>query len=82
MLTIESKYQNAMQMPNYIHLMMASNEDWVVPASLDARRFFVLEVSPACANHHAYFAAIFEELHDGGYEAMLHDLLALRLDIL
>ena len=74
MLTIKSKYQNAVQTPNYIHLMMASNEDWVVPASLDARRFFVLEVSAEKANDHAYFAAIFEELDAGGYEAMLHDL--------
>ena len=73
--TIEAKYQNAVQMPNFVHLMMASNEDWVVPASLDARRFFVLEVSSARANDHAYFAAIWDEMDTGGYEAMLHDLL-------
>ena len=74
-LTIEAKFQNAVQMPNFVHLMMASNEDWVVPASLEARRFFVLEVSAAKANDHAYFAAIWAEMEDGGYEAMLHDLL-------
>ena len=55
--------------------MMASNEAWVVPASVDSRRFFVLDVSSARANDHAYFAAIREELGAGGYEAMLHDLL-------
>ena len=31
-LTIEAKYANAVQMPNFVHLMMASNEEWVVPA--------------------------------------------------
>ncbi len=74
-LAIEGKYQNAVQAPNFLHLMMASNEDWVVPASLDARRFFVLEVSDARRNDHAYFAALWAEMENGGYEAMLHDLL-------
>jgi hypothetical protein len=78
-LAIEAKFQNAVQMPNFIHLMMASNETWVVPASLEARRFFVLEVSPRRANDHDYFAAIWEEMERGGYEAMLHDLLAYDL---
>jgi NAD(P)-dependent dehydrogenase (short-subunit alcohol dehydrogenase family) len=74
-LTIEAKYQNAVQMPNFVHLMMASNEDWVVPAALDARRFFVLEVSAVRAKDHAYFGDIWSELDNGGYQAMLHDLL-------
>jgi uncharacterized protein DUF5906 len=78
-LTIEAKYKNAVQMPNFVHLMMASNEQWVIPAACDARRFFVLEVSSKHANDHAYFAAILEELDNGGYEAMLHDLLTCDL---
>ena len=55
--------------------MLASNADWVIPASLDSRRFFVLDVSPARAKDHVYFAAIQAELDDGGYETMLYDLL-------
>jgi hypothetical protein len=78
-LTIEGKYQNAVQTPNFLHLMMASNEEWVVPASLEARRFFVLEVSDARKDDHAWFAAIWEEMEAGGYEAMLHDLLRYNL---
>jgi hypothetical protein len=74
-LAIEGKYQNAVLVPNFVHLMMASNEDWVVPASLADRRFLVLDVSPEHANDHAYFAAILGELDRGGYEAMLYDLL-------
>ena len=74
-LTIEAKYANAQQFPNYIHLLMASNEEWVVPASLDSRRFFCLEVLPVRANHHAYFGLIWREMEAGGFAAMLRDLL-------
>ena len=74
-IAVEAKYQNAINVRNMLHLMMASNEEWVVPASLDARRFFVLEVTDAHANDHAYFAAIWRQMDAGGYEAMLHDLL-------
>jgi len=74
-LTVEAKYANAMQVPNFLHLMMASNEEWVVPASMEARRFFVLEVGGAHKDDHEYFAEIWREMDAGGYEAMLHDLL-------
>lgn len=74
-LTIEAKYANAVQMPNFLHLMMASNEEWVVPASLESRRFLVLEASGAHVSDFQYFAAIWEEMEAGGYEAMLFDLL-------
>jgi hypothetical protein len=78
-LTIEGKYQNAVQTPNFLHLMMASNEEWVVPASLEARRFCVLEASNARKDDHAYFEALWAEMEAGGYEAMLHDLLRYNL---
>ncbi len=74
-LTIEAKFANAVQMPNFLRVIMASNEEWVVPASVDARRFFVLEVSEAAKNNHDYFAEIWAQMDVGGYEAMLHDLL-------
>lgn len=78
-LTVEAKYQNAVQIPNFLHILMASNEEWVVPASLDARRFFVLEVPDTKKGNHAHFAAVIEQMKAGGYEAMLHDLLAYDL---
>jgi hypothetical protein len=74
-LTIEGKYQNAVQVPNFLHIMMASNETWVVPASLRSRRWLVLDVDDIHANDHDYFGAIQAELEHGGYEAMLHELL-------
>jgi hypothetical protein len=78
-LTIESKYQNTVQSPNYLHLVLASNEEWVVPASLEARRFLMLEVADDRRNDHVYFGAIWAEMDAGGYAAMLHDLLAYDL---
>ena len=74
-LTIEGKYQNAVQTPNFLHVMMASNEESVVPASLEARRFCCHEVSDVHKDDHAYFGAIREEMEAGGYAAMLHHLL-------
>jgi hypothetical protein len=74
-LTIEGKGQNVVQAPNCLHVMMASNETWVVPASIYARRFFVLDVSGERIGDYAYFDAIQQQLENGGYEAMLHELL-------
>lgn len=78
-LTVEAKFQNAAQMPNFLHIMMASNEEWVIPASVDARRFFVLDVAEHCKNNHEYFGLMKEQMEAGGYAAMLHDLLAYDL---
>jgi hypothetical protein len=74
-LTIEAKYANAVETPNFLHLMMASNEEWVVPAGPEARRFMVLRPAETKMRNFAYFKAIQDELDAGGYEAMLHDLL-------
>jgi Bifunctional DNA primase/polymerase, N-terminal/Family of unknown function (DUF5906) len=79
-LTIEGKNQNIQTCPNFIHLMMASNSQWVVPAELDARRFFVLDVPNTKVGNHTYFEAIQAQLdEDGGagYSAMLDDLLGM-----
>lgn len=62
---------------NLVHLMMASNNEWVVPAGLDARRFAVFDVSDERRNDKAFFAALNDQMAKGGHAAMLHDLLAL-----
>lgn len=78
-LTIEGKYQNAVTTKNVVHLLMASNEGWVVPAGEDERRYCVLEVSDRYKQDHAYFESIYQESKSGGMEAMLYDLL--RFDL-
>jgi hypothetical protein len=74
-LTIEAKYQNAIQTPNYLHLILASNEHWVVPAGLQSRRWFVLDAKSDQIGDHTYFNALYAELENGGLAAMLDHLL-------
>jgi hypothetical protein len=75
MLLIEAKFGNAFQAKNHVHLIMASNERWVVPASEDERRYFVLDVAAHRMQDGAYFKAIEDEMQAGGLQALLYDLL-------
>ena len=75
-IAIENKGQNVVTAPNRLHVMMASNNDWVVPAGPMDRRYFVLHVSEQRMQDHAYFAAIDDQIFGhGGLGAMMHDLL-------
>lgn len=78
-LTIEGKGVNAVQTRNRLHIVMASNDEWVVPAGVDERRFAVFRVAETRKGDHDYFAALHGEIADGGLAAMLHDLLATDL---
>ena len=80
LLTVEAKYADAETAANYVHLIMASNEDWVVPAGFRERRFLVLDVSDEHAKDTSYFAAIQNQMDNGGQEALLHLLLFWDLD--
>lgn len=73
--TIEPKGKDAFQVNNHIRLVVASNDTWAVPAGLEERRFFVLNVSGDHARDTKYFGPIFEQMDNGGVEAMLYDLL-------
>jgi hypothetical protein len=44
---IEPKKVDPTRHKNYLRVIMTSNEDWVVPAGMDERRFCVLDVDPA-----------------------------------
>lgn len=78
-LVIEGKGIDAEAAPNFVHLGLASNDDWVVPAGLDERRFFVMEVGDAHKQDHAYFKQIKADLDAGGRENLLHFLLSFDL---
>ncbi len=76
---VEGKGTNAQVMMNFIHLGMASNEDWVVPVGNFDRRFFVLDVGDEQRRNREYFGDIVKEMEAGGYEALLHYLLSYDL---
>lgn len=72
---IEAKGIDAIRIRNFVRLFLTSNEDWVIPAGMNERRFCVLDVNPQCAQRHDYFREMDAELDAGGRERLLHDLL-------
>jgi hypothetical protein len=74
-MALEPKGQDIITVPNYVRIVMASNQSWVVPAALDDRRFAVFEVSEERAKDTEYFAAIHQQMQNGGRAALLHFLL-------
>lgn len=72
---IEGKCKDRVMVRNFRHLIISSNEDWPVHIDPDDRRFCVLQVSDQHKEDHAYFEQIQQELDNGGYEAILHELL-------
>jgi hypothetical protein len=74
-ITVEAKYQNAATIANMTHIIMASNSDWVVPASSEERRFCVMNVLDDKIQNIPYFNDLNAQMETGGLAAMLHDLL-------
>lgn len=74
-LIIEGKGIDAEAAPNFTHTILASNEDWVVPAGLDERRFLMMEVGDGQKQNHDYFKRIDADLDNGGLENLLYLLM-------
>src|SRR5262249_14699451 len=74
-LNVEPKGREAIIVPNMLHILMLSNEDWVVPAGEFERRYVVSQVSDHKHQDATWFGPLYQQLKTGGYEAMLHDLL-------
>lgn len=53
--TIEPKGIGAFQVPNRLSILMATNSDYVVPATTDERRYAILDVSDAKKGELAYW---------------------------
>jgi hypothetical protein len=68
---IEPKGINPFTVDSVLRLFISSNEEWVVPATADEGRFFVLDVSEERRNDHVYFGALRHEMKNGGREALL-----------
>lgn len=75
-LTYEGKGRDARPGRNRLHVGMASNEDWFVPMGLDGERRFLLQrANGKRAGQHAWFGRLNDQLQNGGYPALLWDLL-------
>jgi len=79
-LVIEPKGIDAYEVPNRLSIVMTSNEDWVVPATKDERRYAVFDVLGTRIKDFAYFGALDDEIYrEGGAEAFLYDMLHMDL---
>lgn len=81
-MSYEGKGKPIFEGPNQLHVVMASNEDWVVPATHDERRFAVFEADDNAAKAFPHFAALNEDdgpERDKMLSAMLYDLMHMEL---
>lgn len=79
-ITIEGKNQNIVECVNMLHVIMASNSDWVVPATQKERRYLVLDVNDNKVGNRKYFADLYHQMENGGLAAMIYDMLNHSLD--
>ena len=71
---IERKGVDSYSAPNYTRILFTSNDDFVVPASLDERRFAVFDVGQSRQQDSAYFARLDTWYESGGASALIHYL--------
>jgi hypothetical protein len=77
----EMKGRDIIMIDSFLRLIIAANDDWVVPVGMkDERRFTVLDVGNASQRNYDYFNAMKEELENGGYGTLLHTLLHWEYD--
>lgn len=75
-MSVEKKGVDAAPGRNYTRLVLISNSDWQVPATLrDERRFLALRCNNARQGDHSYFGRMRREMDSGGLEALMYDLL-------
>jgi len=72
---LEAKGKDAITVSNYARIIMATNESWAVPASIEERRYCVIEVGNQRRQDSDYFSAISKEMDSGGLAALLDVLL-------
>src|SRR5262249_28115404 len=67
-LFIEPKGRGKFRVPNLLHVMLASNHDWVVPAGPHERRYMVEKVAETHRQDAKWFDPIYAQMRNGGYE--------------
>ena len=84
--SIEPKFMQIKSIKNCLHIVMATNNDWAVNATVDERRYFVMAVNNKYAKgrisdikRENYFNALYKEMGSGGREAMAYALLNMDL---
>jgi len=73
-LPIEKKGYDVEAQPNFVHMIMASNDPHVIRATGDERRYFVLNVGEGKRQNAEFFGRLSDQMENGGYEALLYYL--------
>lgn len=76
---IERKGQEPYKVENCTRVVIVGNEEWIVPASEDERRFAVFSVGDARKQDIPFFERIRRGMEEGGYSLLLDHLLAFDL---
>ena len=76
---IERKGKEMYEVDNFTRVVIIGNEDWLVPASFDERRFAVFDVGDGRKQDTHYFRTMRKNMELGGYchlfeELLQHDL--------
>lgn len=80
-IVIEQKGKDAFVMNNLIRLCIVGNEDWLVPASADERRYAVFDVTDWKRVDTHFFHQMRMDLdHRGGAELLMDHLLSVKLE--
>jgi Family of unknown function (DUF5906) len=66
------KYHDTKMVNNYIRSLLLANPGWAVPASVDERRYTILNPSEARMKDLAYFGGLKAKLDEGGLEALMY----------
>lgn len=75
LIPIERKGWDTEMRKNYARLLVASNEEWAVPAGVGERRWFILDVSSKFRQNTAFFRDLTTQMESGGQEAMMFELM-------
>lgn len=78
-LPIEKKGYDVEAAPNFVHLIMASNDPHVIRATGDERRYLVLDMGEGKKQNSVFFGSMLAQLENGGYEALLYYLQSIDL---
>lgn len=76
-ISIEAKGVDAVTSPNYLHVMMATNDRWAIPAGMEGeRRFMVSRANNKWQGMHERFQELNDQLYrQNGLRRMMFDLL-------
>ena len=78
---IERKGHEVTVAKNYTRVVIIGNEQWLVPATMDERRFAVFNVGDKRKQDNKFFRDMREGMEQGGYSLLLQHLLDYKIQV-